>query len=71
MRYQGTRIVVLVEVEDAVAIMARAGTRRLVVIGEDDRLVGLLSLDDVLGMAMEQAGAIGQLLEQQKPRMPA
>jgi CBS domain-containing protein len=57
--------------EDAVAIMARAGTRRLVVTGEDNGVVGLLSMDDVLGVAVEEAGAIGQLLEQQKPRIPA
>ena len=57
--------------EDAVAMMARNGTRRLVVTGEDNRLVGLLSLDDVLGVVVEEAGAIGQLLEQQKPRILA
>ncbi len=58
-------------IEDAVAKMARVGTRRLVVTGEDQSFVGLLSMDDVLGVAMEEAGAIGQLLEQQKPRIPA
>ena len=57
--------------EDAVAIMARGGTRRLVVTGEDNSVVGLLSMDDILGVAVEEAGAIGQLLEQQKPRIPA
>lgn len=57
--------------EDAVAIMARAGTRRLVVLGEDNRVVGLLSLDDVLDVLVDEAGAIGRLLEQQKPRIPA
>jgi CBS domain-containing protein len=58
-------------VEDAVAIMGRAGTRRLVVTGEDQRVAGLLSIDDILGVAVEEAGAIGHLLEQQKPRIPA
>lgn len=58
-------------VEDAVAIMARQGTRRLVVTGEENRVVGLLSMDDVLGVMVEEAGWIGQLLEQQKPRIPA
>lgn len=57
--------------EDAVAIMARDGTRRLIVTGEDNRLVGLLSLDDVLGVVVEGAGAVGHLLEQQKPRILA
>jgi signal-transduction protein with cAMP-binding, CBS, and nucleotidyltransferase domain len=58
-------------IEDAVATMARLGIRRLVVTGEDNRLIGLLSLDDVLGVALESAGAIGQLLDQQKPRILA
>jgi len=57
--------------EDAVAIMARAGTRRLVVLGEDNLVVGLLSLDDVLDVLVDETGAIGRLLEQQKPRIPA
>lgn len=58
-------------IEDAVAIMGRAGTRRLVVTGENIGLAGLLSVDDILGVAVDEAGAIGQLLEQQKPRIPA
>jgi CBS domain-containing protein len=57
--------------EDAVAIMARTGTRRLVVLGEDNLVVGLLSLDDVLDVLVDETGAIGRLLEQQKPRIPA
>jgi CBS domain-containing protein len=57
--------------EDAVAIMARVGTRRLVVLGEGNRVVGLLSLDDVLDVLVNEIGAIGRLLEQQKPRIPA
>jgi CBS domain-containing protein len=58
-------------IEDAVAIMGRAGTRRLVVTGEDNRVVGLLSLDDVLGVLVDQTKAVGRLLEQQMPRIPA
>ena len=57
--------------EDAVDAMARAGIRRLVVTGGGNRLVGLLSLDDVLGVVVEEATAIGRLLEQQKPKIPA
>ena len=57
--------------EDAVAIMGRSGTRRLVVVGQDTGLAGLLSMDDILGVAVEEAGAIGNLLDQQKPRIPA
>lgn len=58
-------------IEEAIARMARAGTRRLVVTGEGDRVVGILSLDDVLDALIEETGAIGRLLEKQKPRIPA
>jgi signal-transduction protein with cAMP-binding, CBS, and nucleotidyltransferase domain len=58
-------------IEDAVAMMGRSGTRRLVVTGENAALAGLLSMDDILGVAVGEAGAIGHLLEQQKPRIPA
>jgi CBS domain-containing protein len=58
-------------IEDAVAAMARAGTRRLVVTADDNRVVGLLSLDDILDNMVQEAGSIARLLEQQKPRIPA
>jgi CBS domain-containing protein len=58
-------------IEEAIAIMARVGTRRLVVLGEGGRVAGLLSLDDVLDVLVNETGAIGRLLEQQKPRIPA
>lgn len=54
-------------VEDAVTRMADLGVRRLIVTGEDNRVVGILSLDDVLELIIEQTGAVGRLLKQQKP----
>lgn len=48
--------------EDALARMAGASARRLVVTDDDDRLVGLLALDDVLELLAEEAGSIGRLL---------
>jgi CBS domain-containing protein len=54
-------------VEDAVSRMADLGLRRLVVTGEDNRVVGILSLDDVLGQIIQETQAIGRLLKQQKP----
>jgi CBS domain-containing protein len=57
--------------DGALDIMARAGTRRLVVTGDDHQLVGLLSLDDVLEAVVGQMTAIGAILEQQQPRIPA
>ena len=58
------------QLENALELMARAGTRRLVVTGNDNELVGLLSLDDVLDVVVGQMAAIGDLLEQQQPRIP-
>ena len=58
-------------VEEAIARMAERGTRRLVVTGEGKRLVGILSIDDILGLLIEEAGPIGRLLEKQSPRIVA
>lgn len=60
-----------VPVEEAITRMANAGTRRLVVIGEAGRLVGVLSLDDVLDLLAEETGAIGRLLAKQQTHVPA
>lgn len=60
-----------VSVEEAIARMAEKGTRRLIVTGEGKRLVGVLSIDDVVGLLVEEAGPIGRLLEKQSPRIPA
>ena len=54
-------------VEDAVTRMAALGLRRLVVTGEDNRVTGVLSLDDVLEQIFVETRAIGRLLKQQKP----
>jgi predicted transcriptional regulator len=54
-------------VEDAVTRMAALGVRRLVVTGEDNRVVGVFSLDDVLEQIVGETEAIGRLLTQQKP----
>jgi CBS domain-containing protein len=56
-------------VEEALSRMARAGTRRLIVTGEDDRLAGILTLDDVLELMGRESAAIGRLLEKQQPHV--
>lgn len=58
-------------IEEAVDRMARAGIRRLVVLGDENNVAGLLSLDDVLDVIVGETAAIGRLLERQKPRIPA
>jgi signal-transduction protein with cAMP-binding, CBS, and nucleotidyltransferase domain len=53
--------------EFALSEMAAAATRRLVVTGKDGRAVGILSLDDLLGLMCEQAAMLGMLLQKQRP----
>jgi predicted transcriptional regulator len=49
-------------IEDALGWMARDGVRRLVVVDDNDRLVGLLALDDVLELLADETATIGRLL---------
>lgn len=58
-------------IEEAISQMASGATRRLVVTGDGDRVVGILSLDDVLDLLIEETGSIGRLLEKQRPHIPA
>jgi CBS domain-containing protein len=58
-------------IEEALSRMAGAATRRLVVTGTGRSLVGILSLDDVLELLVEEAASIGRLLEKQRPRLRA
>ena len=57
-------------IEDALARMAKAATRRLVVTGRRGEMVGILSLDDVLGLLTQETASIGRLLEKQEPHIP-
>lgn len=54
-------------IEDALARMAGVPARRLVVVDDADRLVGVLALDDVLELLVEEADAIGRLLRRERP----
>jgi len=56
-------------IEDAILRMAEAGARRLIVTGKRGELVGILSLDDVVGMLTEEVAPIGRLLEAQEPHV--
>jgi CBS domain-containing protein len=49
-------------IEDGLARMAGGRKRRLVVTGEEGRLVGVLALDDVLDLLAEEAQTVGRLL---------
>jgi CBS domain-containing protein len=57
-------------IEAALAKMASTGTRRLIVTAEDDRVAGILTLDDVLDELVRDTAAIGKLLKLQQPVVP-
>lgn len=56
--------------ESALDRMANGGTRRLIVTGNGHRVVGIMTLDDVLENLVREVGPIGRLLERQKPHLP-
>jgi CBS domain-containing protein len=58
-----------IPVEEALARMAAAGTRRLIVTSDGERVAGILTLDDVLDLMGREAAAIGRLLEKQQPHV--
>lgn len=55
-------------IEDALAVMRSGPFRRILVVDDDDKLVGLLSLDDILDLLTEEFGLIGKLLREENPR---
>ncbi|HET6203041.1 MAG TPA: CBS domain-containing protein [Planctomycetota bacterium] len=58
-------------VESVLALMRNAGVRRVPVTDPGGRLVGLLSLDDVLAALSEEFVRVGELLAKQTPREAA
>ncbi len=55
-------------IEEALGFMRCGPYRRLPVISSDGRLVGILSLDDILDLLAEEFGEIGRLLRKESPR---
>jgi CBS domain-containing protein len=51
-------------IESALSRMMSAHARRLAVVDDDERLVGILALDDVLELLAEELTTIGKLLGQ-------
>lgn len=58
-------------IEDALTRMARVKARRLVVTGRREKLVGILALDDVLELLVEEVGTIGHILRSYGTTVPA
>jgi CBS domain-containing protein len=54
-------------IEEALGIMRCGPCRRLPVVGRDGRLVGILSLDDVLDLLSEEFADIGRLVRKESP----
>lgn len=54
-------------IESALAAMRDGRFRRMPVVDDDERLVGLVSLDDVVALLAEEAEMVGQLLKRQTP----
>jgi CBS domain-containing protein len=57
-------------IEAALSLMRSGSFRRLPIVNDDGKLVGIVSLDDVLGLLAEEFVLIGGLLEREAPRVP-
>jgi len=57
-------------IEQALAVMRRGPCRRLPVVDVDGKLLGLLSLDDILDLLAEEFRDIGVLLQRESPPSP-
>ncbi len=54
-------------IETAITLMRRGSHRRLLVVDDDGRLLGLLSLDDILDLLSEEFEEIGKLVREESP----
>lgn len=54
-------------IEAALSLMRSGSFRRLPVVNDDGKLVGIVSLDDVLGLLAEEFAVIGGLLQREAP----
>lgn len=54
-------------IESALSLMRSGVFRRLPVVDQDDRLVGLVTLDDILMLLSEEFESIGALIRQETP----
>ena len=58
-------------IEWALGVMRSGSFRRLPVVESEGKLVGLLTLDDILMLLAEEFTQVGQLLERETPRAAA
>lgn len=57
--------------EEALETMKGAGVRRIVVVGAGGTLAGILSLDDILELLIEEVESVAGILRKERPRIPA
>lgn len=55
-------------IESALSLMQTTRCRRLIVVDAPGKLVGLVSVDDILMLLAEELRSIGKLLERETPR---
>ena len=58
-------------IESALTLMRRGNFRRVPVVDSNCKLVGLITLDDILMLLAEEFSDIGNLLERETPRAVA
>ena len=54
-------------IESALSLMRSGSFRRLPVVNEEGKLVGIVTLDDILGLIAEEFALIGGLLQREAP----
>jgi CBS domain-containing protein len=54
-------------IESALSLMRSGSFRRVPVVNDDGKLVGIMSLDDALGLLAEEFALIGGLIEREQP----
>jgi CBS domain-containing protein len=57
-------------IESAIAMMRSGGFRRLPVVDQAGKLVGIVTLDDILALFAEEFVDVGLLLDKEAPRAP-
>lgn len=55
-------------IEEALSLMQAGSFRRVPIVDAEEKLVGLVSLDDILMLLSEEFRQIGQLVERETPR---
>ena len=58
-------------IEQALRLMRNGAFRRLPVVDDDGKLVGIVTLDDILMLLADEFGRAGQVLDRETPQAAA